>query len=305
MIFDTIAALADYLNNGKFDNSATKAQCEESVRNLLTTNHETLTVGERILLNNELEKFGVFSYEIQYRTPRSEYESEVSNLESSSSASSSSSSGSSSDPYQAFSLFYIVNNSFLEDLSGNTNATVVAPAETESDYIRSPIDSSGGYITSNSVLTIHTDYNWTTFGFWVKGIITIATDKINHPLYYASYLSKGNKEKIGINVGVPAGPLVHPELSVGDNINTWRFVVCQWIAGSRMGYGRNGIWLVEQGQYGDPALIVNGLLDLSNLISFGENGAINGMFFIQNTVLTWAELEAIALSTKPTGAVMW
>lgn len=90
MIFDTIAALADYLNDGKFDNSATKAQCEESIRNLLNTNHETLTVGEKIFLNNELNKFSAFSYEIQYRTPRSEYEAEVSNMESSSSSSNSS-----------------------------------------------------------------------------------------------------------------------------------------------------------------------------------------------------------------------
>ena len=87
MIFDTITALADYLNNGKFDNSASRAQCEDALREFLRTDHETLTVDGRIILNNEGKRLSYFVEEIQHRTPRSEYEQYVSNYESSSSSS--------------------------------------------------------------------------------------------------------------------------------------------------------------------------------------------------------------------------
>ena len=114
MIFDTLAALADYRNNHKFDSGATKAQCCEVIANdLQSVNVEILMVGGEFILNDEIGKFCPFVYGMQHRTPMSSLgtcpplnsssssQSTSSSSNSSSSWSSSSSSGSSS--YSSFS----------------------------------------------------------------------------------------------------------------------------------------------------------------------------------------------------------
>ena len=92
MIFDTIAAIADYKNNKKFDNNATREEIESILSELSNAKQEILTIGQRQLFNDEIKRYTYWVDGVQHKTPRSKIESEVSNFESSSSSSSSSSS---------------------------------------------------------------------------------------------------------------------------------------------------------------------------------------------------------------------
>jgi len=159
MIFDTITAIADYLNNGKFDNSASRKQCEAAIREFLRTDHETLTVDGKIILNNELERFSCFTEAIQYRTPRSEYEREVSNYESSSSSSSSSGTVVPTEPFQ-IEINIEVENQHLQiwygdaiDFTidwGDGNIDIVQGGVHFEDYIEHIYSNLGMYIVSMS-----------------------------------------------------------------------------------------------------------------------------------------------------------
>ena len=155
MIFDTIAALADYLNNGKFDNSASRAQCEDALREFLRTDQETLTVDGRTVFNNEGKRLSYFIDAIQSRTPRSEYEENVSDYESSSSSSSSSFPSlfqleltvASSDKY--LKLWYANSVNFTIDWGDGYTETVNGGTQ-YSDYIGHTYSAAGVYTISLS-----------------------------------------------------------------------------------------------------------------------------------------------------------
>ena len=74
MIFETLAAMADYNDNKKFDNSPNVAYDKAtmlalSVAGKLTLKSETLTVGSKTLNNSESDKYKFFVDGIMNRTP--------------------------------------------------------------------------------------------------------------------------------------------------------------------------------------------------------------------------------------------
>lgn len=237
MIFDTIAALADYRNNRKFDCSASIPQCEEEITySPLVANHETLTLGDKRLLNNELKKQGRFAYEMQRRTPRYDYEEEVSNLESSSSLSLSSSGNESSSSLSQ--SFYSMSSSSscscsssscssssLESIS--TSSFSLASAETFStklvasdaaayDWFANSTAISGDYIIEgapyrNSYFGGAYIYNRTGTNTWDTGTLIVSADAAANDDFgwsvgisgdYAIVGARGKDGDTGNNVGV-------------------------------------------------------------------------------------------------------
>ncbi len=74
MIFETLAAMSDYNDNLKFDNSPNVAYDKATMQALSTAGKlplksETLRVGNKILTNSEADKYKYFVDGIINRTP--------------------------------------------------------------------------------------------------------------------------------------------------------------------------------------------------------------------------------------------
>lgn len=82
MIFETLAAIAEWNNNLKFDNNATREQCETTQTDLhdagkLPLMTETLTWDSDSKTVSEATKYSHYIYAIQKKTPRSVIESDL------------------------------------------------------------------------------------------------------------------------------------------------------------------------------------------------------------------------------------
>ena len=84
MIFDTIAAMADYNNDKKFDANATQAQCKtvmttKNSAGLLTLGSGTITVDSQTAKTlSDSDKFAIFTHAMLNKTPRALIESDMS-----------------------------------------------------------------------------------------------------------------------------------------------------------------------------------------------------------------------------------
>jgi hypothetical protein len=84
MIFETLAAMADYNNNLKFDNDASLSECAETIGDLeevgkLNTNSDTTTMNlsngkTRVTTNIKYLSDTYFIHALQHKTPRSEFQ---------------------------------------------------------------------------------------------------------------------------------------------------------------------------------------------------------------------------------------
>jgi len=83
MIFDTLAAMADYNNNNKFDTSATQEECKTVLENknsagLLTLADGTVRVDSLAAKTvSDADKYAIFAYAILNKTPRSSIEADL------------------------------------------------------------------------------------------------------------------------------------------------------------------------------------------------------------------------------------
>ena len=73
MILTTLAAMADYANNGKYDHSATQAEIlakmqEMTAAGKLTAVEETLTIGSQTVKVRTSEGFAIAAEAIQNKT---------------------------------------------------------------------------------------------------------------------------------------------------------------------------------------------------------------------------------------------
>lgn len=299
MIFDTIAALADYLNNGKFDNSASREQCEAVISELLRTDHETLTVDGRVILNNELDRLSYFAENMQHRTPRSEYEREVSNLESSSSASSSSSLTLSGPLYPEDLVFLNVSNGALVERASNIYFSLVSPSTLQTSYV-SNLTSGGGIASGDSILLSSKQI---TFGLWAKGFVNSNS----------TILSFSSQDFFGnLSVGMeimkdnPLGITASHVAFTGLNYDEWNFFVASYdpfTTGYR--YGHNGEWYwPESFEPSSYWLSQNITIPLDNFLYFNGAGSFTGLF-ITESYPDWDVLREYALASKPADAVMW
>ena len=299
MIFDTIAAIADYINNGKFDNSASREQCEQTLREFLRTDQETLTVDGKIILNNELNRLSYFTEEMQHRTPRSEYEREVSNYESSSSTSSSSSLIPSGPLYPEDLVFLNVLNGSLIERASNIDFSVVSPSTLQTTYV-SNSTSSGGITSGNSILLSSKEI---TFGLWVKGYVRSNSQILS---FTSQELFGSFTVSIEIRKNDPLGLIVsHVDFS-GLQYDEWNFFVASYnpyTSGYR--YGRNGEWYWPESTEPSAYWLANNVtIPLDNFLYFDGIGSFTGLF-ITESYPDWDVLREYALVSKPSDATMW
>jgi hypothetical protein len=106
MIFDTLAAMADWLNDRQINNNATESQIGDAVNGVGTS---PIAVANAVTQDSEeARKARIFANAMQTRTPRSELEASLGSSSSSSSNSSSSSSQSNAcnpDPQMLLTLY--------------------------------------------------------------------------------------------------------------------------------------------------------------------------------------------------------
>jgi len=301
MIFDTISALADYRNNLKFDNNATREQCEAVVLELSRAQHETLTVGQKRLLNNEIDKYSYWVDGIQHKTSRTELEPYVSNESSSSSMSAASnSSSSSSETIQSDLLFLKVDDGVLTDSVGKKSFTCTPSATLEQDYVNSV---STGYIESLGNLSIVGEEF--TYGLWMRRDVMSSNDDVIELLTYAG---KWGSPLILSYVGIQdenGADFSQPKMTVGED--EWNFVVAQYSNSQRtLKCGKNGVWVTVDTEIPPQYIIRKYTIPLLHIIKFfgPSGGSINGLF-ITESYPDWTVLREYALASKPADAVMW
>jgi len=313
MIFDTLSALADYRNNLKFDNNATMEQCEEVVLELSRAQHETLTIGQKHLLNNEIDKYSYWVDGIQHKTSRTDLEPYVSNESSSSSSSfssetsnSSSSSSNAGGPIDPGDLLFLkADNGILTDVIGGDPFSIDPPAAIEENEVLS-VAGGGGVMGEGSVPITG---ELLTIGLWMKGFVfTKEFNALNDVFFLNASSRRGVQIAFYINLldafegNVSIDPITIP------NITDWNFAVVQYSNSLRQyRVGINGIWSHTVSDIEEQYQIRNFSVPLTNFLFTGTDGnpaAFNGVF-ITESYPEWTVLREYALASKPADAVMW
>lgn len=84
MILDTLAAIADYTENNKFDSGASVAECKTAIttkntNGLLTTKEETLTIPGGTKTVSDSDKYKHILHGMLHRTPLQTLNSDIAN----------------------------------------------------------------------------------------------------------------------------------------------------------------------------------------------------------------------------------